>query len=68
MSRGVYMLTYQMLRKEEQGLSSTDIDMWITSCPVNGEKILKKFKSHVVVMDFNSNTLHANFHEKWVMT
>ena len=68
MSRGVYILTHQMLRKDEQGLSLTDVDTWSTSCPVDGEKILKKFKTHVVAMDFNSNTLHANFHEKWVMT
>jgi hypothetical protein len=56
MSRGVYMLTYQMLWKEEQGLSLTDVDMWSTSCPVNGKKILKKFKTHVVAMNFNRAT------------
>jgi hypothetical protein len=58
------MLRYQMLWKEEQGLSSADVDMWSTSCPVNGEKILKKFETHVVAMDFNSNILQASFHEK----
>jgi hypothetical protein len=37
-----------LLREEEQGLLVTDVDVDVksTSCPVNVEKILKKFKTH----------------------
>jgi hypothetical protein len=60
------MLAYQMLQEEEeQGLSSTDVDMKSTFCPVNGEKILKMFKMHVGVMDIDNNTFRkATCHEK----
>ena len=35
------MLAYQMLhQEEEQGLSSTDVDMKNTSCPRNVERIM----------------------------
>jgi hypothetical protein len=56
-----YMLAYQMLRQEEeQGLSSSDIH-GTSSCPVNVEKILKKFKSHRCAMDFDSAFCKATF-------
>ena len=45
-----------MLREEKQGLSSTDVDMKSTSCPVNSEKILKKFKTHMGAMDVDNNS------------
>ena len=50
------MLAYQMLHQEEEEcFSSTDMDMkHSTSCPVNVEKILKKFKTHRCAMDFDS--------------
>jgi hypothetical protein len=57
----MYMLAYQMLREEEQGLSSTDVDMKNTSCPVNVEKILKKFKMHRCAMDFDNAFCKATF-------
>jgi hypothetical protein len=54
-----YMLAYQMLRQEqeEEGVSSTDT----SSCPVNVEKILKKFKSHRCAMDFDKAFCKATF-------
>jgi hypothetical protein len=55
------MLAYQMLWEEEQGLSLTDVDMKNTSCPVNVEKILKKFKMHRCAMDFDSAFCKATF-------
>ena len=50
-----YMLAYQMLQEEEQGLalSLTGMDVKSTSCPVKVEKILKKFKTHRCAMDFD---------------
>jgi hypothetical protein len=61
------MLAYQMLQEEEQGLSPTDVNMKSTFCPVNGEKILKTFKTHVGAMDFNNNTFRkATFFTKRV--
>jgi hypothetical protein len=56
-----YMLAYQMLREEEQGLSLTDVDVKNTSCPVNVEKILKKFKTHRCAMDFDNAFCKATF-------
>jgi hypothetical protein len=50
------MLAYQMLREEEHGLSLTGVDMKSTSCPLNGEKILKKFKMHMGATDLDNNT------------
>jgi hypothetical protein len=47
------MLAYQLLPKRGRGsqLSVTGVDMKArTSCPVNVEKILKKFKTHVCAM------------------
>jgi hypothetical protein len=59
------MLAYQMLQEEEQGLSLNDVDMKSTFCPVNGEKILKTFKTHVGAMDFDNNTFQkATFYSK----
>jgi hypothetical protein len=58
------MLAYQLLREEEQGLSPdavTDVDMKSTSCPVNVEKILKKFKTHRCAMDFDNAFCKAIF-------
>jgi hypothetical protein len=50
-----YMLAYQMLREQkEQELSSAEVDVKNTSCPVNIEKILKKFKMHRCAMDFDN--------------
>jgi hypothetical protein len=51
------MLAYQMLREDKQGLSLTALNMKSTSCPVNGEKILKKFKTHVGAMTLT--TMHS---------
>jgi hypothetical protein len=58
-----YMLAYQMLhQEEEEWLSSTDMDMkHSTSCPVNVEKILKKFNTHRCAMDFNNAFCKATF-------
>jgi hypothetical protein len=57
------MLAYQLLRKEEQGLSETDVDVDVksTSCPVNVEKILKKFKMHRCAMDLDNAFCKAIF-------
>ena len=55
------MLAYQLLREEEQGLSVTDVDVKSTSCPVNVEKILKKFKTHRCAMDFDNAFCKAIF-------
>jgi hypothetical protein len=57
------MLAYQMLhQEEEEWLSSTDMNMkHSTSCPVNVEKILKKFKMHRCAMDFDSAFCKATF-------
>jgi hypothetical protein len=57
------MLAYQMLHQEEaEWLSSTDMDMkHSTSCPVNVEKNLKKFKTHMCAMDFNNAFCKATF-------
>jgi hypothetical protein len=41
------MLAYKMLQEEEQGLPLTDVHMKSIFCPVNGEKILKTFKTHM---------------------
>jgi hypothetical protein len=56
-----YMLAYQVLhqQEEEQGLSSTDVDMKNIACPVNVEKILKKFKMHRCAMDFDNTFCKA---------
>jgi hypothetical protein len=57
-----YMLAYQVLREEkEQGLSSTEVDIKNTSCPINVEKILKKFKTHRCAMDFDKAFCKATF-------
>jgi hypothetical protein len=58
-----YMLAYQLLREEEQGLLVTDVDVDVksTSCPVNVEKILKKFKTHRCAMDFDNAFCKATF-------
>ena len=52
-----------MLQEEQQELSSADVDVNVknTSCPVNVEKILKKFKTHRCAMDFDSAFCKANF-------
>jgi hypothetical protein len=57
------MLAYQLLREEEQGLLVTDVDVDVksTSCPVNVEKILKKFKTHRCAMDFDNAFCKAIF-------
>jgi hypothetical protein len=62
------MLAYQMLQEEEQGLSLTDVHMKSTFYPVNGEKILKTFKTHVGAMGDGLQQQHIPkgniFHEK----
>jgi hypothetical protein len=55
------MLAYQMLWEEEHGLSSTDVDMKNTSCPMNIKKILKKFKMHRCAVDFANAFCKAIF-------
>jgi hypothetical protein len=57
-----YMLAYQMLREQkEQELSLAEVDVKNTSCPVNVEKILKKFKTHRCAMDFDNAFCKATF-------
>jgi len=62
-----YMLAYQMLHQEEEQQvlsppgSSNDVDVKSTSCPVNVEKILKKFKTHRCAMDFDTAFCKAMF-------
>lgn len=48
-----YMLAYQFLREEEQGLALSPTDVKSTSCPVKVEKIVKQFKTHRCAMDFD---------------
>jgi hypothetical protein len=55
-------------QEEEQGLSSNDVDMKNKSCPVNVEKILKKFKTHRCAMDFDNAFCKATFTKsEWLM-
>ena len=49
-----------MLPEEEQELSSADVGVKNTSCPVNVGKILQKFMTHWCTMDFDSANFMTN--------